>query len=187
MNTIPPLKALGLAALVTICFFPASVVTAADEKENVARTTAPAKASSADEKFMREASQGSLYEVRLGQLATGKAARQDVKEFGAQMITDHGKAGEELAPIAAKNGLILAGDLDSKHQGKLDKMSKLSGEEFDRAYVSDMVKDHEEDVADFEKEAQRAEDPDLKKFATKTLAVVRTHLEKIKAIAAAQK
>ena len=80
--------------------------TAAD-KPSVAR--GEVKVASTDEKFMLGAAQGGTLEVRLGEVAKKKATRQDVKEFGATMVTDHGKAGEELKAVAAKNGQHIAG------------------------------------------------------------------------------
>jgi putative membrane protein len=61
-------------------------------------------------------------------------------------------------------------------------LSKLSGVEFDSAYVKSMVMDHEEDVKDFGKEAQSGTDEKFQSFASQTLPVLQAHLEKIKSI-----
>ena len=131
------------------------------------------------------AAQGGTLEVRLGEIAKEKGARQDVKHFGAMMATDHGKAGEELKAVATKNGVTLPPDLDAKHKAIVDSLSKLSGAEFDKAYITEMVKDHEKDAIGFEDASKTAKNPDVKGFAAKTLPVIKSHLKKIKAIAAA--
>ena len=141
----------------------------------------------ADEKFMLAAAQGGMLEVRLGEVAKEKAARQDVKDFGAMMATDHGKAGEELNSVATKNGVTLPADLDARHKAIVDKLSKLSGAEFDKTYIAEMVKDHEKDAIAFKDASKTAKNPEVKGFAPKTLPVIKSHLKKINAIAAADK
>lgn len=139
--------------------------------------------SSADKAFVMKAAQGGMLEVQLGQLASDKASSQDVKDFGAKMVTDHGKANDELKSIAESKGLTLPDKLDAAHQAKVDKLSKLSGAEFDKAYVSEMVKDHKADDAAFAKEAKSGEDPDIKAFAEKTdNDVIKMHLKMIEDI-----
>jgi putative membrane protein len=150
---------------------------------------APAKAadtktvSAADKTFVMNAAQGGMTEVQLGQLATDKASSQDVKDFGSKMVTDHGKAGDELKSIATSKGLTLPDKLDAKHQAMVDKMSKLSGAAFDKAYVTAMVKAHKADDAAFAKEASDGSDADIKAFADKTdKDVVKMHLQMIEDI-----
>jgi Domain of unknown function (DUF4142) len=99
----PPIFAAFAALSLTCMPHPAT----ASDKASVAR--GEVKVASTDEKFMLAAAQGGTLEVRLGEVAKKKATRQDVKEFGAMMVTDHGKAGEELKAVAAKNGQHIAG------------------------------------------------------------------------------
>jgi putative membrane protein len=129
-----------------------------------------------DEPFMKEAAIGGLFEVKMGQVAAMKAHSNEVKQFGQRMVTDHSKANRELMDIAAKKGISLPKELDGKHQDMMDHLSKLSGSEFDREYISHMVKDHEEDAAAFEKEARSGQDAEVKAWAGKTLTIVREHL-----------
>jgi Predicted outer membrane protein len=99
------------------------------------------------------------------------------------MVTDHSKANSELQAIASKNGVTLPSKLDAAHQEKVDKISNLSGEQFDKTYVSEMVKDHEKVAGDFEKASKTAQNLELKSFAATTLPIIKTHLKHIKAIA----
>ena len=136
---------------------------------------------------MLAAAQGGMVELRLGEVAKEKAARQDVKDFGAMMAADHGKAGEELKAVATKNGVTLPADLDARHKAIVVKLSKLSGAEFDKAYIAEMVKAHEKDAIAFKDASKTAKNPEVKGFAPKTLPVIKSHLKKINAIAAADK
>lgn len=143
--------------------------------------------SSADKEFMMKAAQGGMMEVQLGQMAASKAQRADVKAFGQKMVEDHSNANTELKSLAAKKSVTLPTEVSAKQKEDMDKLSKLSGAEFDKEYVMMMVADHEKDVADFEKQSTGAEDADLKAFAAKTLPTLKSHLEIIKGINAKMK
>ena len=152
-------------------------------KEEVSKT-APASANAPksqldkqDEAFIQKAAQSGIAEVRLGELASQKAAAAEVKEFGQMMVRDHGKANQELNQLAAAKGVALSTELDPKHQSTLDRFEKLSGEEFDKAYSSEMVTDHKKAISDFEKASKSAKDDDVKSFASKTLPHLQMHLE----------
>ena len=96
-------------------------------------------------------------------------------------------ANEQLAALCQSKGVDLSQDkpkIEKNVQKKVDKLSKKSGDEFDKDYVSDMVDDHEKDVKEFEKASKEAQDPDLKSWASKTLPVIQDHLKMAKQIAA---
>jgi len=135
-----------------------------------------------DSKFVLEAANGGMMEVKLGELAKERAAASDVRKFGERMVTDHSKANKDLAAVAEKKGIKLPAELDKKHQEMVDKFKDMKGAEFDRAYMKAMVKDHEEDAAAFAQEAKSGTDDDVKAFAAKTLPVIQDHLKMAKEI-----
>lgn len=137
---------------------------------------------SRDAAFAIRAAQGGLSEVKLGRLAAENAGSADVKAFGQQMVEEHGKSNEELKSVAASEGMTLPSDMNGKQQAMYDHLSKLSGDEFDSAYVKGMMMDHEEDIKDFKKESQSGTDEKIKRFAAQTLPVIEGHLDKLKTI-----
>jgi putative membrane protein len=136
----------------------------------------------ADHKFAMEAAMGGMMEVELGRVAAQKGASDEVRQFGQRMVDDHSKANEELMRIASSKGLTPPAALDAKHQAEMQKLSALSGEKFDKEYVKMMVKDHKKDVGEFQKEADRGADADIKAFAASTLPTLREHLQMIQRI-----
>ncbi len=119
----------------------------------------------------------------MGRLAVQRAANADVKEFAQQMIVDHSKAGEKLKALAQQKRVTLPPKiLPQAHQTK-EKLSKLSGADFDREYVKTMVAMHEKDVAAFGAFAESATDADVKTFAAATLPTLKHHLEMIRTLA----
>lgn len=135
-----------------------------------------------DEKFAMEAAVGGMEEVQLGQLAAQKGASDEVRQFGQKMVDDHSKANQDLMQVASGKGWTLPTALDAKHQADVQKLSALTGDAFDRAYVKMMVSDHKKDVGEFQKESARGMDADVKSFATRTLPTLQEHLQMIQRI-----
>ena len=124
--------------------------------------------------FVSMAAQDGMTEVELGKLAATKSSNADVKKFAARMVTDHGKANEELASIAKKKSLTVPTKLDAKHEAMVKMMSSKSGAAFDAAYAKDMASDHDKAIALFQS-ASKMGDPDLAGFASKTLPTLQEH------------
>jgi putative membrane protein len=144
-----------------------------------------ANISAVDKKFVRDAVQGGMAEVELGKLAKEKALSEDVKKFGQRMIDDHSEANENLKQVATRQGLHLPEKLSAKDEMTKEHLAKLSGAQFDHAYMSEMVKDHEQDLAAFKRESTSGMDQAVKAFATQTLPTLEEHLRLAEQIAPA--
>ena len=132
--------------------------------------------SDADREFIKKAAIHGAAEVELGTLATQRASRPAVRDFGAKMVKDHGAANAELATLARSKGVDVPTTLDAEHQAVRDRLMVLQGADFDRAYMQEMVKDHTQDVAEFEKASQTASDTELRSWAAAKLPTLREHL-----------
>ena len=130
--------------------------------------------------FAKSAAQGGMAEVQLGQLAVDKAQDPDVKAFGQKMVDDHGKANEQLKDVAVKDNITLPQQLTAKDEATKDKLSKMSGAGFDKAYMHDMVMDHEKDIREFKMEAKMGKNDSIKDFASSTLPTLEEHLKMAK-------
>lgn len=150
------------------------------QKQNPARSaekrgvTKPAS----DEHFAAEAAHAGIAEVEIGKLAAEKATSPAVKSFAQRMVDDHGRANEELKTLAQNKNLALPTMMDAAHKAALDRLSKLSGEAFDRAYAREMLNGHRKVVAMFSREARAGNDPDVKAWAAKTLPTLEDHLKR---------
>ncbi len=137
-------------------------------------------ASKADVNFVSQATQGGMGEVLLADLAIKKTTSDDVKTFAQTMKKDHTKANEKLADIAQAKGITLPTEA-SHHDTKMyDKLNKLEGVAFDRAYIVEEIKAHQGAVTLFEKEADTGMDAQLKAFAGDTLPTLRHHWDMAK-------
>jgi putative membrane protein len=149
---------------------------------HIVSAQSPAMSQPADSTFALEAASGGMAEVKLGQLAQARGTSEAVTAFGKRMEMDHSKADAQLKEIASKENISLPTSLNSEDQTTYDRLSKLSGAEFDRAYSQQMVQDHRNDIAAFKKEASSGENAELKNFASQTLPTLQQHLQAAQAM-----
>jgi putative membrane protein len=135
-----------------------------------------------DKEFFIAAAQGNMSEVAMGRTASEKATNAGVKAFGARMIADHSTALEELKQLALTKGVALPAVVGKDESKVADELSKKVGKDFDQSYMTDMIRDHEKDVKEFEDAASELTDPDLKAWAAKTLPTLRAHLDMAKQV-----
>ena len=148
-----------------------------------ALVAAPLSQAPQAETFMKHAAQGGVAEIALAQLAKEKASNADVKAFAERLERDHSKANDELKSLASSKHVTLP-DAPTKYAANAKaRLSKLSGAEFDRAYITEMVQDHQKDVREFEKAASSGSDVDVKAFASKTLPTLKEHLQQAQQLA----
>ena len=141
------------------------------------------KADADSQSFIKTAIQHNYAEIDSGKLAQQKGKSQAVRDFGAMMARDHGDANTKAIPAAKAVGIDKPPEgADAMHQAGYLKLKVLSGDTFDRSYVSAMIKDHENDVKEFQK---RTDKPDaVGAFAKDTLPVLQKHLDEIKKVQA---
>lgn len=175
-----------LSTLFVISFGAAMTLSAAAQEGKGTSSKQSAGTASADTMFVKKAARGGIAEVELGQLAVQKASSEEVKKFGQRMVDDHSKANDELKQVAAQQHIDLPQEASAKDKATKARLEKLSGEQFDKAYMSDMVKDHQKDVAEFERESKTAKDPAVKSFAQQTLPTLKEHLKEAEKIAPKQ-
>jgi putative membrane protein len=145
--------------------------------------SAEAKNTNADHQIVVDAAKGNMAEIELGKVAQEKASRDEVKQFGQKMVADHSKANEELKTLAQSKNIPWPTEVDAKHKAAHDKLAKMSGAAFDRAYMQQMIKDHTEKISKLRSAAQSVKDPEIKAWAQKSLTTPQEHLKQAQSIA----
>ena len=150
-------------------------------------SAADAGLTSGDRDFVIKAAQGNTMEVQAGKLASQRALDPAVKSFAQQMVSDHSAANEKLKSLADQKQMPLADDVSPEGHTALGKLEGLNGTEFDKAYSKMMVKDHTDDITEFETAFKKAKDPDVKAYAQETLPTLRHHLMLANRLSSAEK
>jgi putative membrane protein len=148
----------------------------------VGSATLAAAADNASKKFITEAIEGNLAEVAVGKLAQEKGKSDGVRSFGQMLATDHADANQKAVSAANSLGVTPPSQPNAKQKTIYNKLEKLSGDAFDRAFVKDMVSDHKKDVREYEKEAKKPNDP-AAGYANETLPVLKKHLDAAQSLA----
>jgi putative membrane protein len=126
--------------------------------------------------FVKKAALDGMTEVEAGKVALSRSQDPDIRNFAQRMVDDHGKANEELESLAKSKGIMAPKKLDAEHEAMLNQLKAKTGKDFDHAYAEHMNMDHSKAIALFES-AAGSNDPDLARFAKKTLPTLKEHKE----------
>jgi putative membrane protein len=132
-----------------------------------------------DESFVKNAATANLSAIKLGQLAVQKGSTAEVRKLGQTMMDDHRKVNDKLQSIAKGEGMMMPTEISSEDQAVYDRLSGLSGVEFDRAYKDQMKRDHKQAISLYRDEVQNGVDPQLKSFAQSTLPALEQHQQMV--------
>ncbi|MBL8689650.1 MAG: DUF4142 domain-containing protein [Rhodospirillaceae bacterium] len=130
-----------------------------------------------DEIFLHEIAAAGMTEVEFGQLAQQRAGNPSVRDFGRQMVEDHGKANARLNAMVQTSEIKLPTAMNPTYKKGFDDLTRLQGAAFDRAYIKGQIDDHTRVAQMLEHQIAHGKDPQLKAFAAETLPTVRHHLE----------
>jgi putative membrane protein len=143
-------------------------------KESVPETTAS---------FLQTSAESQQHEIDLGQLAIRKAQDEQVKQFGSRMVEDHQKSQQEIRQLASKEGLHLRNQPSETHTRVKTQLSKLSGKEFDRVYITTIMREHATALKELGQHASMEKDQEVRQWAASAVPAVKEHLAKAKTIA----
>ena len=149
---------------------------AADTTVAAAKAQVNPTLSTSDAAFMTTAARGGLAEVEMGRLAERNGHSEAVKRFGRTMVSHHGRSNQEMMALAQQKQITPPSTMGAEHQRIHDDLAKLRGGAFDRAYAQAMVRDHEEDLREYQAEARDGTDPDVKAFAARHVPLLQEHL-----------
>jgi putative membrane protein len=152
-------------------------------------TTAAAKTNvnasvKADSRLIRNFAADNMLEATLGKLAEQKAENPAVKQFGQRMDTDHNKIQNDWVDMATKNGLTAKYGMGQRHRAKLARLQKLSGKAFDKAYMTQAIQDHKDDIDYFQREGQAAHSSQVRDLVASTLPTLQDHFKQAKEVGA---
>jgi putative membrane protein len=173
-------RILLIACLATATALGLTAASAQSVAPKANQATSNQKITQTEQRFLTEAIQGDLAEVNVGKLAQEKGQADDVKQFGQMLEQDHGDHLKQAQQMAGQMGVTAPTSPSAKQQAVHDKLEKLSGSAFDKEFKQAMVKDHQEDIAKYRKEA-KGKGP-LAQFAQQTVPTLEKHLKQAQAL-----
>lgn len=169
-------RQLIIVASLSLCFF---IVTACSRGNSVeaAHDNRPS-VSPAGQDFMMKAAEADLSGIDAAKLALQQSANDDVRNFARMIQSDHTNALDDLSDLMKDKNVSEPTSASADARQDLNRMSELTGSEFDREFVNMMVADHEKAIDMFRDQIGIAQDPDIKKYAGDQLPKLQMHLEK---------
>jgi putative membrane protein len=137
---------------------------------------AAAGADKVSQVFIRDAVQSNLAKIELGKLAQENAQSAEVKSYGQTLVTEHSTSNEQALKVAKQIGINAPTELNVSQKSAYDKIAKLSGRAFERAFVNAIIMDYKTNVMRFKNEAKKKNDP-VADFANQTLPLLKKNLE----------
>src|ERR1700689_4568337 len=99
------------------------------------------------------------------------------------MIEDHTKLSDRINQVAVQMKVKAPDSPSKKDKSAIARLQAMNGDDFDKAYIKDMVKDHEQDEKSFRQEAQNTINPLLKNVVVQGAQTIDEHLHTIQQIA----
>jgi putative membrane protein len=118
-----------------------------------------------DVDFMARASQFNATEIALSRVAYQKAQSPAVREFAMETITDHRRMSDDLDDIALRRNVSLAWTPNPAGSRAVEQLSRLNGWDVDRAYLAQIVADHDAAAALYANQGSLATDATLRSAA----------------------
>ncbi|MND52337.1 hypothetical protein D3C80_433490 [compost metagenome] len=135
-----------------------------------------------DAEFLAMAYGDGLFEIEAAKLAQKNASSNEVKTLAKTIETDHMKANDQLSALAGKSNVTLPVALTDNKQSTYNELAAVTGKEFDKEYIKEMVKCHEDAIDAFEKKSKNANNAEIQNFAVKTIPVLTAHKTKAEVI-----
>jgi putative membrane protein len=181
---MPCLKFVAAASSAAFLALSSAAVHAQDKsgKDQTASKKSAGQLAKDDLESFRKMAQADLAEVAAGKVAAEKAQSPEVKKYAQHMVDEHTKMLEQGKQLAQAKGVTPPAQPEKKHQSALEKLQKASGADFDRQYMQQMVRDHQEVLKVAEKAAKDAKDPQLKAHAEKGVPHIKEHLAQARKI-----
>jgi putative membrane protein len=132
------------------------------------------------QKFLKDAIEGNLAEVKMGELAQKNAGSDAVRSYGQMLEKDHTEANQKASAAANSLGISPPTEPNRKQKADYDRMAKLNGAQFDREFAKHMVADHKKDIREYEKQAKKNDAAGS--YANETLPTLRKHLQEAQAL-----
>jgi putative membrane protein len=134
--------------------------------------------SPAEQDFMMKTAQAHLSEIDMARLALQKSQNPDVKDYANMIESDHTSALEDLTDLMKDKSVSQPRNLNPETKMEIERLTALSGADFDREFGNMMVADHQKAVEMFRDQVSIAQNPDVKKYAEDLLPKLEMHLEK---------
>lgn len=131
-----------------------------------------------DERFLVSVAEFDYEQILLGKLAKQRATSPDVKEFAKMLEETHRTSKSELGSMGILKSIAVPSTPTKTAHAAYDIVNVVSIDEFDAAYLTQVITRHNEAIGLFEQCIGANHDPDIRNWAITKLPDLRLHLAK---------
>jgi putative membrane protein len=131
-----------------------------------------------EQAFLETALDRSRREMRLAELALNQAANSDVRAFALQLSSEHRSLSESLEGLLRKKGVAVPATPEGPIEN-YQRLTEMTGADFDREFVNMMAKLHDELVTLFEQAIADAKDAEVREMVGRQLPILRDHRNRL--------
>ena len=133
--------------------------------------------------FVPMAGASDLYEIQASQLALEKSRNADVRRYAQMMITHHQQTTQQVTAAAREAGLTpRPPTLNPEQRANVAALRRLNAAAFDRTYLTQQVRAHEQALALHSTYAERGDQPALRRAAAGARPIVQQHLDEVRTL-----
>jgi putative membrane protein len=136
-----------------------------------------------DKAFVKKTLECGMSEIEASQLALQKSSDDQVKVLARQLIDDHAKLADAMAPVASKAGVKQPKEPSKDDRKMIAQLQTLSGPDFDTAYIKYMLRSYQGNASAFKQEMFSGQIPQVRQFASQDDSIVETHLQMVEGVA----
>ena len=137
-----------------------------------------------DKQFLGYAAQDNQAEIQTCLIAEKQAQAPAVKAFARLMVDDHVQIESQLAATASAEGVDLPNGVGQEGQKTMSRLEPLRGQEFDREFLKDQVKDHSHGIQRYDDESHASRNDTVVHYVNETLPILKQHLALAEAVQA---
>jgi len=154
----------------------------ADDKERTDRPEVKLPAS--DVEFLPRAISCSVAQTKYAELAEKRAADPEVKEFARKLAADHQECTKKLMDFAKDLKLAVVAGVEKDQREMETRLGRLSGNDFDKAYLHEVVTDHEKGIRVARSRLKGDSKAELKSYLEKDVEKMESHLKEARRLLA---
>lgn len=172
------MKTLNLLTLSLMLAFASSGLALAEEK------TKETDKLPLDDQFIIKSLVANNAVLRLAELVEPRSENVKVEAFAKDVIAEHKKVSEKLGKLVTDRKIAVVAGLEKELRDEVEALSKLKGEDFDKAYLDSFIRGHEKCLAMCKGQATDGKDVALIAMAKECHPTLEGHLKKAKELRA---
>ncbi len=132
--------------------------------------------------FIVDAVEQKLGEIKLAELASAKSSNKELQDFAQRMADDQTESLSKFQDLARKKGITIPVEEGENAKKKVNELTELQGQEFDKKWTEEIVSKNEKTLREFQNISEKFEDAQLIEILNSTKENLQAQLTELNAL-----